>query len=310
MDGAQDVAEQVDPQDRSEAEKMFDEIAAGRSEAPPADPQPPRGEAEPAKPAEPAAKSAEEDPVARQLREVSAQLSALSALPDTIHKLQSDLKMTAGRVSSLQSEVVKSGKAAAAAAAPGDAPSHKQIQDAAKRPEKWEALRREFPEWAEGTEALIEAKLSSFTPSASAGDEDTRSLLADLQERNSRLEQEATQTREMIVDAVHRGWKQTVTTPEFKGWYSSQPAEVRRLGSSESPSDAIELLSKYRAAESERQDAERLKAQREKRLGNASSVRGGSSGVDRKGDPLDGLSPEQQFDAIAKAKAAQRHAVR
>lgn len=55
---------------------------------------------------------------------------------------------------------------------------------------------------------------------------------------------------EAIVDTRHKGWKNTVKTPEFKFWLAAAPEDVAALAGSDSPQDAIELLDKYMEARS------------------------------------------------------------
>src|ERR1700756_1462346 len=103
-------------------------------------------------------------------------------------QLAAQLKEFAGRVSALQSEFAKSRTVSPA----GVAPNQTQIAAAAKDPEKWESLKKDFPEWSEGIEAFVDARFARHQAPAGLTPEQVEQMIAGrgggLAEPNPRLQ--------------------------------------------------------------------------------------------------------------------------
>lgn len=144
--------------------------------------------------------------------------------------LEQELKRTAGRVSAVQSELAKA--ATRATQSVNDAPSQGQQAAALKNPEKWNALKKEFPEWGEAIDEVLSANLAQAKLDPAVLE----------QAVESRVEQRLQARESARIERKHPGWAETVKTDEFKAWRATQPPEVNALGASDFAEDAIELL--------------------------------------------------------------------
>ena len=96
------------------------------------------------------------DPYSGLSPDLKAKLERFDVLIEEHPKLVQQLQETRGRVSALQSEFAKRPLPAAAA------PDQTAIAAAAKDPEKWEELKKDFPEWGEGIQAFVEARIGAL----------------------------------------------------------------------------------------------------------------------------------------------------
>lgn len=205
----------------------------------------------------------EEDPfaglppaVVERLKRLDALQEQVAAIPD----LQRQLNEARGRVSAVQSELAQ---AKAAAKTVDTAPSAKQIAAASETPEKWKALKEDFPEWAEATEAFVQAKLAGLTPTQAAGmsPEDVEKAI------EQRVSAALRQAEEDRITDRHGDWKSTVKTPEFGAWFAAQDDDVKQLAKSTRASDAIRMLDLFQTAR--QQPADQTQAKRTNRLASA-----------------------------------------
>lgn len=219
-------------QNRNEAQAIWEElekedeaIAAGDI------PAPVRGEPEPAP-----------ESVAPQPEPTKAATSPLSdedrALLKQIPEVMQLVKSTVGRVGSLQSELAKLGKAAAANQGSGEVkPTAGQIDKAAVSPEKWEALKKDFPDWAEGVEAYVATRVPSAQP--------TQRIDVD-KEVSVRLEKARQEDALEIVGLFDEHWKAKAATQEFAAWIQKQPVEYQqRALSTWKPSEILKTMRDY-----------------------------------------------------------------
>jgi hypothetical protein len=230
-------------------------------------------------------------------------------------RIEQALKATVGRVGSIQSELAKQAemhKAATASAAttPGAAPSKEQISSAVKDPEKWTRLKADFPEWADGVAEFLEARLAGVQ-GAKYDDtvlkkslEESGAKVTTLEQSVSSLLQRDEQLREMVVEMRHPGWTKTVTAPPFRQWLAGQPADIRSLGASESPLDAIRLLDAFEEHRKKAPDPEAIERERKERLNQSASIRG-SKGVTPTKAPED-MSPEEYWKYLDDQDRASR----
>lgn len=160
----------------------------------------------------------------------------LKQIPELVHLV----KTTVGRVGSLQSELQRIGKAAAAQAA--DSPTDRQINQAAGDPEAWKKLKEDFPDWAEGVESLIAARIPSAQPQVEIDkvlDERIARIKAEWRaEREREAEEEIAEERP--------DWKEVVSSKEFADWLMQQPASyAKRALESNRPSVVLKVLSDF-----------------------------------------------------------------
>jgi hypothetical protein len=204
---------------------------------------------------EPAPKEAVELP-----EELKAALAQVADFKSLAEKLQHQVDSSNGRLGAIQRELNAAKSAAAVTQA--TAPNPQTVQRAAKSPEKWEALKKEFPEWGEAVEDLVRANLNDQgTPT------DLNPLNTRLNQGFEILEKLKTQIQEGLVYTAHRDWKTVLQTQAFRGWYDAQAPDVQFLVHSERPEDAIACLDMYKAHQLTSRDATRdVSAERQARL--------------------------------------------
>lgn len=175
---------------------------------------------------------------------VKAELESISA--GLRHLSEERLRPFEGRWKQMQ-QVINEWQAAKTAGTPAGAPSQEQQAKAAVTSEKWEALKADFPEWAEAMEERLAAVQA--IPTAPAQAEVAAQMRAELEaEFNQRLLQNSRAAMSAVVEMRHEGWVKTVKSPEFQAWRATQSPEVNALGASENALDAIKLLDLYKEA--------------------------------------------------------------
>lgn len=294
--GTQLTDQQVWDQEASQANAPQPAAAAAANPVP----TEPVAASEPTKPVTPAAEPT--DPYAGLHPAIRAKLEQQDQLMDRIRKAE-------GHIGGLSSENrrIKDELAAAKAAAEAvrSAPTQAQVVQAKASTEKWDQLKTDFPEWADALEERLGA-------TAQPDIEGLRSQIRDeltpqlTEHISTRLKAEiASETEGRLVNIAHRGWKDTVKTPEFVSWYEAQPADVKALGASPTAEDAISLLDSYKAAVAAKPGAEQIRQQRQKRMQEAASIARGNQG----GAPVkstDDMTPEEFWNHLARQDAAQK----
>lgn len=171
----------------------------------------------------------------------------LSELQELENRLATRMRNVEGHIGGLKSQLQRAFEAKKEGVQDTVAPTNAQIQDAAGRKgstEKLDALRTEFPEWAD---ALTELEENLAAPQAAStapqGETFTREEVANL------VTAEQNRLREIFkVDTAHPGWEETRNTPEFAHWRDSQPETVQVLADSSVAADAIKMLDLYKEA--------------------------------------------------------------
>ncbi len=162
-------------------------------------------------------------------------------LQEMENRISSRMRNVEGHIGGLKSQMMQ---AKQEATAEGDStPTAAQIKDATGRKgstEKLDALRTEFPEWAEALDELAE----NYGPTETvAPDTFTKQEVATL------VQDAVKQGRELAkVDAAHPGWEELRYTPEFTHWRESQPEETQKLADSSKAADAIKMFDLYKEA--------------------------------------------------------------
>jgi len=238
-----------------QAQAAWDELALARTPAEPAvtpEPEPvpaetiPEPEPTPAPEdtPEPAPAPAEPQPAVLP-PEVQARLARLDTLEAQFASLANDHRAAVGRIGSIQSELAA---AKAAAAKVQDAPTQAQVAAASKDLKKWEAMKADFPDWAEATEELLASRAVPAAPTVSQEDIDRRLTEARAQwaqDQAAQREQALRELRFETLDAAHDGWREKVATPQFRDWLQAQDDSTRALGASERVKDALTLLRRF-----------------------------------------------------------------
>lgn len=278
--------EQVNPQD--EAKKIWDQLEAEESghaqPAPIVEQDPPQEPAAPAEPTEPAPAdkadatkpSDEPAPTGDQ-----ALMDKIAGLESMLTQVTQRLRNAEGHIGGLGSQLKQQQQVAAQVAAKGgDAPSAGEIRAAQTSAKAMEALKRDYPEFAEAMEAALNEQLQALKAAMPQAP----------QQQPGVTPQEIAKLRaEMAVEVRHPGWQDRVKTPEFIGWIQRQPREVQMLAASDSPQDAVRLLDLHNEA------MKSVSSQRTQRLESAAAIPSGRSGGNVRQKAVEDMSPEEYW---------------
>ncbi|WNO06045.1 hypothetical protein [Rhodoferax mekongensis] len=165
----------------------------------------------------------------------------IAGLSQQVEGLSARLRSAEGNIGGLKSNLKTQLEAAKSVTqAGGEAPTTTEITKAQASPEAFAALERDYPEFAKALKPAMAnleqeiARLRTNQPQAAANPLDTSNVVT--------KEELAEMKAEMAINAVHPGWQKTVQSPEFIGWLSNAPREIKALAASEDPQDAIRLL--------------------------------------------------------------------
>lgn len=158
----------------------------------------------------------------------------LALLEQRLQGMDGTMRSTAGRVAAMQRDMAT---ADAARKAAGDAPTKAAIDAAKGSLDKWDALKEDFPEWAEA----MEQRLASLAPQAAPAPAPT----IDKEGLKAELRREMEQ--DLIVEK-YPDWRATAQTNEFQKWFKAQPAEFQAKAESERGRDVIQVLDRFNEA--------------------------------------------------------------
>jgi hypothetical protein len=220
----------------------FDKVSPSLSLAAPdaektSQPAPKAAGAAPAPAAEPA-----KDPWEGVQPAIRTHLEAITGKLGKVDKIEQDLKVTAGRVGALQSQLAT---AQSVRKDGGAAPSAQQIQDAQHSGKEWTALLEAFPDFKAGLEERFkdfDTRLQQQKPFDADG------LRSDLQGYVSASTRELREFARL--DSKHDDWESTINTPEFAAWtFSNGPTPTEqaqwRLLKADSPDKAEAYFSQF-----------------------------------------------------------------
>ena len=160
----------------------------------------------------------------------------------------------------------------AAAKEVSEAPTQAQVKEAMENPKEWEALKGDFPEWAQATEKLLDSRLGS-----SKTDDFQKILEAKLEETTTRITEKVRHEAGLeALNVAFPDWTADVNTPEFAEWYEQQDDAVKALSASPKPTDAAKMMRlfsnrKPKPVEEPKQD---LAASRQERMKAAITPKG------------------------------------
>lgn len=234
---------------------------------------------------EPEVKASSLDP------EVEAKLKRLDELTAVMPQLVNELREAKGRIGALQSQWDKARQQL-------EQPTQKQVAAAAKDPEKWDALKKDFPEWGEAISEFVETRLGGLTQAASGPKpEDIEQLVA--QRAEAATAAAVKQINEKLVTLKHPKWREEVKTPEFSEWFNRQDPETRALAGSEDPFDAISVLDRYHEA-AKAKPAPTADGRQRRLEAAATTGKPGSSGVVTK--RFEDMTLKEQWDYMARQR--------
>ena len=275
--------ENTNPKD--EAQKIWDQLDAeekGQAQPPTeAQDDPPAAEANPADDAAPAPAEQADAPKGEAPQEDTTQslLDKISGLESMLGQVTQRLRNAEGHIGGLGSQLKQQQQLAAQLAARGgDAPSAGEIKAAHGSAKAMEALKRDYPEFADAMESALNEQLQELR--AAMPQQQQPSVTAD---EINRLR------AEMAIEVRHPGWQDRVQTPEFVGWLQRQPPEVQMLAASESPRDAIRLLDLHNDA------TKAASSQRTQRLSAAAAIPSGRSGPQARTKAVEDMTPQEYW---------------
>lgn len=260
-----------------EAQKVWDEEALAMT-ADPVEPAPepePKPEPTPEPQPEPPA-----DPFAGLPEAVKLKLAEIDELKKANEDLRHHVRTTEGRVAAWQREREQQRQQAAVSA-----PSTSEVAKAAGDLEKWEQLKKDFPEWADAMEEYVSAKVGS---SVSGVPTDQFTQL--LEERTAQIRAENQEALEYTkLDIRYPDWRDEVKSQKFLNWIPAQPVSVYNLIDSPKAVDAIRLMDLYYAAQ-KAPATEEIRSQRRATIEKAVSTKPGTSRVSK---TIDSMTPEE-----------------
>lgn len=273
------------------------EVALRERDAPPADPAPPVEQVAPEpEPAPPQEEEVKTESFAALSPEVQAKLARLDELTAVMPQLVNELKEAKGRIGSLQSQWEKSRQSMAAQ------PTQTQVAAAAKDPQKWEDLKKDFPEWGEAIASFVDHKLGGLTQAPSGpSQEEIEQLVA--QRTSTATAELHKKLNESLVTTAHRTWRQDVKQPDFAAWFQMQDATTKALANSQDPEDAITMLDRF--YEHKKKSAPAVRDQRAQRLeAAATTTKPGTAGGAAKS--FEDMTPREQWEFVAKQREKER----
>ena len=222
-----------------------------------------------------------------------ALMDKISGLESMLGQVTQRLRNAEGHIGGLGSQLKQQVQAAQQVTAKGgEAPTAGEIRAAQANPEKMDALKRDYPEFADAMESALNERLSAL--------EQRLSAQQPVQQTGVSVDEIARLRSEMAVEIRHPGWQDRVQTPEFVGWLQRQPREVQMLAASDSPQDAVRLLDLHGEATTS------ATSQRTQRLASAAAIPSGRSGANTRAKAVEDMTPQEYWaylDQLDKQKA-------
>jgi hypothetical protein len=223
----------------------------------------------------------EDDPWAGVPAALRMSIEGLSAKVSVLDEIGQRLKVSEGRIGSIQSELQRQKNAAVEAAKQVDvAPTKEQMAAAARSTQKWEELKEEFPEWAE---VLEDTKVSLKKEI-----DELRTIIPRNEQRDvaGEVDQKIQQLQEnyerKLLTIKHPDWREKVALPEYGAWLQKQSAEIQRKAlESKDALECIEVLDAFEAARPKKKPAE-IVAERKQRLEASTERQGGQRPLKQK----------------------------
>lgn len=269
------------------AESAETQPASTGEQAAAADPDANTGAAETAQSAQPV-----DDPYAGLSPLVRAQLEKIAQIEQQNAALQQSLKTAEGRVSAMQREMDLAKKAKAQTG--GDTPSDSQIQNASVSLEKWEKLKADFPDWAEGMEELVASRMGKTA--AATPEVNLEEVAGVVFEQTEKLREQMARELEIAkVELKYENWEDEVKTDDFKAWMAVQTPEVKALAASEKAKDATKMLDLYYGSKAK--PVSSIKEERNARLQAAVTQKGATPPAPKS---VEDMTPEELWDYEAR----------
>ena len=181
----------------------------------------------------------------------------------TLQVTESRLKQAESRIGAITNElhVARTVKAT---------PTAEQMQIAAASDEKWESLKKDFPEWAEAFDGRFDQKI-------------TVKLKELREELKTELKGEIVDGKPpadldlRFLNIVKPKWKAIVASTEWKEWLALQPQETAALVRSDRAEDAISIITAFEETGRTQKTATEIAAERKQRMRTAVIPQGGKA---------------------------------
>ena len=222
-------------------------------------------------------KPAEQDAwqgVSPAVKEMFDQLSSkVSSLQDA----ESRLKQAESRIGSLSNKLHAAEKAAEVVK---EAPTQAQLAAAAESDEKWNALKADYPDWAEAFDSRLERVVSDRLAAlkkelGSGGSEELKKQVETLQ--TTLAEGTQVEVQKGILAFLKPDWQKTVAKKEYQEWLASQPDDIKALVKSQFAGDAVKVLDKFEEETGNAKSAEEIALERKRRLKSSGIPVGGKA---------------------------------
>jgi hypothetical protein len=192
----------------------------------------------------------------------------MSSRVATLQATEQRLKQAESRIGSITNELHAARKVADSAVK--SAPTAAQIEAAAASDEKWEALKTDFPEWAEAFDGRFDKKLAASVK------ELREAIKAELKEEVGGNTAENLDLK--LLSVVKRNWRTTIASKEWKDWLVTQPPERQALVNSEKAEDAIDLIDSFEQTQKQpAKTATEIAAERKQRMKQSVLPQGGKA---------------------------------
>ena len=145
-----------------------------------------------------------------------------------------------------------------------DAPTPEQIEAAATNKAERDALAEEWPEWSKElgkVEEEIAANRAEFKKSIPDANQIQETVVGSVEEKIQEME---VKLNHRFIELSHKGWTDTVKTPEFHDWMGKQPEDVQALGASVDPLDAISMLTQFEDSKGPNKVEEKIAANKDR----------------------------------------------
>jgi hypothetical protein len=297
------VQETTNPQD--EAQKIWDQLQAedeGRAQPPTETNEfPPEAKQAPTDPADQApaenhnADTADATKTSDEAVPTGEQalMDKIAGLETMLSQVTTRLRNAEGHIGGLGSQLKQQVQTAQQVTAKGgEAPTAGEIRAAQTNPEKMEALKRDYPEFADAMESALNERLGAL-------ESQLKQVQQPVQQGVSQ-DEIASLRAEMAVEVRHPGWKDRVQTPEFVGWLQRQQREVQMLAASNSPQDAVRLLDLHSEA------TKAATSQKSQRLNSAAAIPSGRAGANARAKAVEDMTPEEYWSYLDKMDQQKR----
>lgn len=224
---------------------------------------------------------------------LQAKLAEFDKMAALFPQLVNELNAAKGRIGKMQSDWDKARAAA-------EQPSQTQIAAAAKDPERWAELKKDFPEWGDAITDFVDSRLGSVAGGKGPTAEEIEQLVA--QRTAGATAQLEAAFNEKLVTMRHPGWKDTVKTDDFKTWFEAQDAATKALAESTDGLDAIRMLDLF--VEAKKKPVTAVREERQSRLAAAATpARPAQAGSVTKS--FDEMTPQEQWNHLAAQREKQ-----